>query len=385
MAEVETGLERLREAAAQFHTMFPAAECGWYGLEPGERRWRALQRLADTLLLASQQECLQYPATEWLNVKYVEGYGLMPAEDPRYSEVAGPRLAQLLLILNTMYNMIRDGTRITKRDLYYQHFTEFTNQREVDSLVGLAVTVMGVPRLLTGVVATSKGLVAGDLTYTDTSGVVVDCSLATEGQPIPADIMDCTDLQSGAQFILVVEKDAAFQRLLEEGVFHFLPSFVMITGKGVPDLSSRQLTRRLAVLLGIPVLILTDCDPYGLEIFLMYKFGSLSMVWSAEPLAVPSSHWLGLLPSDLGKLQIGEQSTKQHTLQDGKKIFDLSRREYLTYNQDLLQELQLMWELNRKAEIQQISEEREAGFLARTFLPWKIHESASFLGIGVLQ
>ena len=69
MAEVETGLERLREVAAQFHTMFPAAECGWYGLEPGERRWRALQRLADTLLLASQQECLQYPATEWLNVK----------------------------------------------------------------------------------------------------------------------------------------------------------------------------------------------------------------------------------------------------------------------------------------------------------------------------
>ena len=101
---------------------------------------------------------------------------------------------------------------------------------KVDSLVGLAVTVMGVPRLLTGVVATSKGLVAGDLTYTDTSGVVVDCSLATEGQPIPADIMDCTDLQSGAQFILVVEKDAAFQRLLEEAVFHFLPSFVMITG-----------------------------------------------------------------------------------------------------------------------------------------------------------
>ena len=136
----------------------------------------------------------------------------------------------------------------------------------------------------------------------------------------------------------------------------------------------------------------------------MYKFGSLSMVWSAEPLAVPSSHWLGLLPSDLGKLQIGEQSTKQHTLQDGKKIFDLSRREYLTaHNPDLLQELQaslacfllywniicvslqLMWELNRKAEIQQISEEREAGFLARTFLPWKIHESASLLGIGILQ
>ena len=66
------------------------------------------------------------------HVQYVPGYGLMPAEDPRYSEVAGPRLAQLLLILNTMYNMIRDGTRITKRDLYYQHFTEFTNQREVN-------------------------------------------------------------------------------------------------------------------------------------------------------------------------------------------------------------------------------------------------------------
>ena len=50
----------------------------------------------------------------------------MPAEEPRYSELAGPRLAQLLLILNSMYNMIN---MITKRDLYYQHFTEFTYQR----------------------------------------------------------------------------------------------------------------------------------------------------------------------------------------------------------------------------------------------------------------
>ena len=36
----------------------------------------------------------------------------------------------------------------------------------------------------------------------------------------------------------------------------------MITGKGVPDLATRQLVRMLHSHASLPVLILTDCDPY---------------------------------------------------------------------------------------------------------------------------
>ena len=44
--------------------------------------------------------------------------------------------------------------------------------------------------------------------------------------------------------MLVVEKDATFQRLLDDGVCSAIGPCVVITGKGVPDLNTRQLVRR---------------------------------------------------------------------------------------------------------------------------------------------
>ena len=57
--------------------------------------------------------------------------------------------------------------------------------------------------------------------------------------------------------------------------------------------ATRQLVYRLTNQFILPVVILTDCDPYGFEIALTYKFGSLAMAWAPERLAVPSAIWLG--------------------------------------------------------------------------------------------
>ena len=54
------------------------------------------------------------------------------------------------------------------------------------------------------------------------------------------------------------------------------------------DLSTRQLAHELSFKRGIPSVVLVDCDPYGLEIMLVYKYGSLSMAWSVETTAVPA-------------------------------------------------------------------------------------------------
>jgi len=77
---------------------------------------------------------------------------------------------------------------------------------------------------------------------------------------------------------------------------------------------------------------------------------------------VASSAWLGLLPSDLPRLDLGPESMKPHSEQDGRKMLDLSRRGYLapdSGHQGLRRELELMWGAGSKAEIQQIAEDRE--------------------------
>jgi DNA topoisomerase VI subunit A len=48
-----------------------------------------------------------------------------------------------------------------------------------------------------------------------------------------------------------------------------------LQGKGFPDVATRLLVRLLWKFLGVPVLVLVDADPHGVEIMCVYRFGSL--------------------------------------------------------------------------------------------------------------
>jgi len=52
---------------------------------------------------------------------------------------------------------------------------------------------------------------------------------------------------------------------------------ILITGKGVPDLSTRSLVHKLASKLQIPVLGLFDWNPFGVAIWKTYRQGSIGM------------------------------------------------------------------------------------------------------------
>jgi len=336
---------------------------------------QALAAVEEAVLEAEELGEVFYPRDgDREGVTFHPGYGLLPDDQGvRWTRVSRDqeRFHKILLILNTMRRLVAGGRRTTKRDIFYDNFTEFSSQAEVDRMVAEVVTMLQVPRLQLGVMATSKGLVVGHLAYTNSEGVTVDLRLAVGGDTIPQDVPEVELLGSDAHFLLVVEKDAIFQRLLEEGVMTgILPPFVMVTGKGMPDLATRQLVYRLSTELLLPTFLLTDCDPYGLEIGLTYKFGSLAMAWAPERLAVPSATLLGLLPSDVARLAIPPASMREFSEEDWKKVQDLHDRDYVREACPLLVgELEALWQLGRKAEIQQVSEEREEGFLVRSYLP----------------
>ena len=60
-----------------------------------------------------------------------------------------------------------------KRDIFNLHFCDSSSQEELDSLVAVIVAMVQGPRLLLGVVATLKGLVMGDLKYTNSEDVLI--------------------------------------------------------------------------------------------------------------------------------------------------------------------------------------------------------------------
>lgn len=114
------------------------------------------------------------------------------------------------------------------------------------------------------------------------------------------------DFESEAKQIIVVEKDAVFQRLIDERIFEEIGSTILITGnsalfveigrnpylvmhydfmiecfvctiqlgKGYPDLVTLKMIRKLKDALNLKVFAFVDCDAYGVEIASVIRWGS---------------------------------------------------------------------------------------------------------------
>ncbi|NXT87484.1 SPO11 protein, partial [Anhinga rufa] len=179
------------------------------------------------------------------------------------------------------------------------------------------------------------------------------------------------DLISHAKFMLIVEKDATFQRLLDDDFCNKLSPCIMITGRGVPDLNTRLLVRKLWDAFQIPIFTLMDADPHGVEIMCIYKYGSLSMSFEAHHLTVPSIKWLGLLPSDLKRLNIRKDALIPFTKQDQNKLASIQKRPYIACQPMWKKELEMMAASKLKAEIQVLTS-ISSDYLSRVYLPNKL-------------
>ena len=185
------------------------------------------------------------------------------------------KYVRMMHILNKIHELLVKDEVITKRELYYQLLRhDGGTMEQIDEAIQTIVVMLQIPRGQLRILATSKGLIAGNLTYTNSYGIEIDCSASIHGEQIPNEVDDMFDITSNAKVVIVVEKDATFQRLMQEDFLGFINfDVLLITGKGVPDLSTRKLIYRLANqdLTDAVFLCLVDGDPYGIAIMLIYK------------------------------------------------------------------------------------------------------------------
>ncbi|KAJ7680599.1 Spo11/DNA topoisomerase VI subunit A, partial [Mycena polygramma] len=215
--------------------------------------------------------------------------------------------AQLFRVLDLMHEAVVDDVPATKRDMYYRDVPLFKKQKVVDNLVDDLAATFELERADLNVRATSKGLVCGSgLVIHLNSGEKV-CVNDTEGTLIPVgeDIKAFT-VEEDVEWVLIVEKDAVFQTLchLRFASHPRLPGRgIIITGKGYPDVATRQLVATLSACLPrrVPLLGLVDGDPYGLDILAVYKYGSRAMAHEATKLAAPRVKYLGVFASELAR------------------------------------------------------------------------------------
>ena len=277
-------------------------------------------------------------------------------------------------ILSIVHELLEEGIHTTKRDVFYNDVALFQKQRESDEALEDVAAMLGVERNSLRVVASAKGAVIGRLRFREVVGAeshVIDCTrLGTGGWAISPLIDNIRDIESDAEFILVVEKDAAFIRLAEDQFYNKYPS-IIITGKGQPDIGTRMFLKLLVKELKLPVFALVDSDPFGLHIMLVYAVGSKRMSYETPFLTIPDIKWLGVRPSDLEKYNIPKTARIPMTKKDierGKQLLD---EDFIKKRPKYVEELKLMLRRKEKAEIQALSS-RGFRFLTKQYLPTKL-------------
>ena len=115
---------------------------------------------------------------------------------------------------------------------------------------------------------------------------------------IPSDVDNGMTIEElDADYVLVVEKDAMWQRLNEDK-FWKKENCILITPKGQASRGCRRLIRRLASR-KLPVYVFTDCDAWGWYIYWAIKTGSMNLAYLGNDIATPEARFMGVTMRDI--------------------------------------------------------------------------------------
>lgn len=218
---------------------------------------------------------------------------------------------QVWSVLAVLANLCVKEETCTLRGLYYRTKASFPRSARtyegVSAAVQVVVGLLQVPRPCLGVVTASKGEFFGNVRVrttddaTESSGRSsskdgwIDCRHCVV--PIPGDVrqVETWQLETDAQLVLVVEKEAILHRLYREGIHQKVP-VIVLTAKGMPDLASRSFLCKLHLEAALPVAAVVDWNPSGVIILHTYAQGGLhrAAMLEASRYAVPELLWLGI-------------------------------------------------------------------------------------------
>lgn len=123
------------------------------------------------------------------------------------------KAAITLRVLQLIHAVLMKRIHITKRDLFYTDVKLFVDQAESDGVLDDVATMIGCTRSNLHVVASDKGLVVGRVQFIE-DGDPIDCTrMGVGGKAIPPYIDKIENITSDAEFVLLVEKEAAYMRM----------------------------------------------------------------------------------------------------------------------------------------------------------------------------
>lgn len=279
-------------------------------------------------------------------------------------------ITRLMKVLENVYELLRTNDYATKREIFYTDVPLFKDQKNSDKNIEDLSTMLYTTRNSTHIIASPRGACVGKLRIRD-GNEIIDLEKQGSGYWQVSTMLNEIDIiESDAEFILVIEKDAAMMRLNKHKFWEKHPS-ILITAQGVGNVAVRMFLKRLSQELNLPIFTLVDSDPYGHYIHSVYMRGSKRLSYESPFLATPNIKLLGVLTKDLDEYKIPEAARIPMNANDIKRIKDMLNEDFVKQNKKWETDLQLALKMKIKAEIQAFSS-HGFDYLGDTYLPEKL-------------
>ncbi len=297
------------------------------------------------------------------------------------------KFTQTVLVAALAKELLEKNKHASMREVYYQlkhtvplvNENTFEEQTESNAIIEDLERTLEVIREQLHITADRRGSLYGDITLRDPQrGDEWNCSkLGRGGWSIPSTVekeeLEIVDIN--ADYVLVVEKDALFERLVEEK-FPEKHNAILISAKGQAARGIRRLIHRLRYEHNLPVIVFTDGDPWGYYIYSVIKRGSMNLAQFSETLATPDAKFVGMTMDDVDKYDLHNVTMKLKPV-DEKRIRELMNYPWFKKNRAWQRQFAKM--LTRKIKVEQDALAKHSlEFVAEKYLPEKI-ENEEFL------
>ncbi|MBI3588356.1 DNA topoisomerase IV subunit A [Candidatus Micrarchaeota archaeon] len=297
------------------------------------------------------------------------------------------RFMQTLLVASYAKKDLLEGNlTATLRDLYYakKHTIPGTKENTIEeqkesdlAIVDLEVALDTFRERL-HLRAEPKGRMAGDMVIQDRVRDKIDTidlsHMGSGGWAVPSIVEQVEFKDLDAEYVLVAEKNAVFDRLNEDEYWAKNKCLIMTTA-GQAARGARRLLQRLSQELNLPVYALTDADPYGFYIYSTMKYGSMALAHESDRLGCPAMKFLGMSISDIEHYNLRDVTIKAKDI-DIKRAEEIKQYDWFK-SKPWQAELNKFLEKKLKAEIQALSS-KNLQYISNTYLPDKI-KSQDFL------
>jgi DNA topoisomerase-6 subunit A len=301
------------------------------------------------------------------NVNYDENLGYLRLGDRKETRTfvnvgQARKFMQTVAVAAKCKKFLEEGSHTSIRGLFYQlkfslgedvEDELFTEQNESNPLIEDLEVALTLKREDLNLNTDRKGVVAGKMKIIDKFGgeeTKIDCAKqGRSGWTVPSDVDNGMEFEDvDADYVLVVEKDALWQRLNEDK-FWKKENCILITPKGQASRGCRRLIKKLAQK-KLPVIVFTDCDAWGWYIYWAIKTGSMNLAYLADDIATPSARFVGVTMQDietydfLGKLTINAKEI------DVKRAQEMLDYPWIARHKEWVNELKTVLKTKKKIE-----------------------------------